>query len=60
LARKLKLRGERREANLRLELAHPTAFTTVANILRSTQVVHGSVPLRSTKPDDIEFRVSPK
>jgi len=23
-------------------------------------VVHGSVPLRSTKPDDIEFRVSPK
>jgi beta-glucosidase len=58
---KLKLRGERREArNLRLELAQPTAFTTVASILRSTQVVHGSVPLHSAKSDDIEFRVSPK
>lgn len=44
-------------------LAQPAALTTSAKILRETQLVHGSVPLRSEKTDDAQFggsRFSPK
>ena len=37
-------------------LAQSSTLTTVANILRETQLVHGSVPLRLEKPLDAEFR----
>ena len=54
---KLKVRSSRPEArDLILELATPAAFTTVDNILRSTQVVHGSLPLRSAKPESCPLR----
>lgn len=54
---KLKVRSSRQEPrDLMLELAQPAAFTTVANILRSTQVVHGSLPLRSAKPESYPLR----
>lgn len=41
-----------------LELAQPAALSTVTNILRQTQIVHGSVPLRSEKPDEAKSGVS--
>jgi len=56
---KLKVRGEERGTrdegsrgevkSLILELAQADAFTTVDNILRQTQLVHGSVPLQLEK-----------
>ena len=56
---KLKVRGEERGAKeLMLELAQPAALSTVTNILRQTQIVHGSVPLRSEKPDEAKSGVS--
>lgn len=47
---KLKVRGAGAGArDLILELAQPPALTTVANILRESQLVQGSVPLRLEK-----------
>lgn len=37
---------EKQEVRLTLELAQPNALATVDNILRETQIVYGSVPLR--------------
>lgn len=53
---KLKVKGERRVRDLMLELAQPTALATAANILRETQVVYGSVPLQSAKPESSPLR----
>lgn len=56
---KSKLTGEQGGiSGLMLELAQPTALTTVSNILRETQLVHGSVPLCLVKPYEVQFRNS--